>query len=95
MSDKVLPLPMRDNRGEAMDRYPSGEHDDPCIICGRPVDRRKNPWMLHVVDGGASVHVPDAPGPKPTSDLGWHPIGSDCLRRHPELRAAARRMKPV
>lgn len=60
-----------------------------CIICGKPC---KNPKYLvwEHLGGGTVVTMEEgkrlnAAG-KEGADLGGQPIGSDCLRKHPELR---------
>lgn len=72
--------------------------DYPCIVCGRVV-RAANPWMIRVVEGGGMALSPEYhqeydklgdPG-----DLNFYPIGPDCLRRHPQLRAYAVKCKEM
>lgn len=56
----------------------------PCIICNREV---KNPkFWIHIVDGGTKIIDPNQKWSDPNSDLGLHPVGSDCIRKHPQIR---------
>jgi hypothetical protein len=59
-------------------------HDTPCIICGRGV---KDPWKntVHVYWGFTAVTEEEAKELPSNGDLGLWPIGSDCLKKHPEI----------
>lgn len=68
-----------------------GESLGPCVICGKAI-KAPGKYFVHVMNGGDSVctsdedfYVDDA------GDLGLQPIGSDCLRRHPELKPYVRK----
>lgn len=64
----------------------------PCIICGRPVTRPR--YWLHEHEGGGTIVTQEEAATLDardraqgvSSDMGCWPIGSDCLRQHPELR---------
>lgn len=62
----------------------------PCIICGKAVTS-KHPKYLRVVEGGSYAVLPEFQGDYDgdPGDLGFYPIGSECLRNHPELRPYA------
>lgn len=64
------------------DRATGGQ--SPCVICGRGVDQPDT--LLELVDGGDVACLPGTADVDLPSYLGLHPIGSDCLHRHPELR---------
>jgi hypothetical protein len=66
------------------------EGDSPCIVCGKDVTT-PNPQFLHIVYGDTIID-PAVVWPDQDSDLGWHPVGSGCLRRHPQLKQYARRL---
>ncbi len=60
----------------------------PCLICGRPVKspRAKSVHVFYgnlVVTGEEANLIYDEEGEG--GDLGYYPIGSDCLKKHPEL----------
>lgn len=55
-----------------------------CCLCYAPV-RSKPGGYLRVVEGGARFADPTEPEDT-NDDLGLWPIGSGCLRKHPELR---------
>jgi len=64
-----------------------GIPDSPCVVCGRPCPNPR--FMLHYWDGGYAVTEQEAQAldrDDPGGDLGMYPIGSDCLRKHPELK---------
>ena len=57
----------------------------PCVVCGKHIPEPK--YMVHLVEGGSHALHPDfEPYDRPEADLGWYPLGADCLRQHPELR---------
>ena len=58
----------------------------PCVVCGKYI--AKPTFMVHVGLGGSHLLDHDD-NSEPNSDLGGYPIGSDCLRNHPELHAYA------
>ncbi len=59
----------------------------PCVVCGRAC---KNPvWMLHLWGGNDAVTEDEASTLNPNADMGMYPVGSDCLRKHPELKPYA------
>lgn len=84
----MIPLVRSPQHGRNADRCK--ENEEPCVICGRPVkDGRATAWV-HVHQGGSSVVTEEeAKTLDPASDLGCWPVGSDCLRRHPELNPYA------
>ena len=63
----------------------------PCVVCGIPVTRPR--FVCHVIEGGGvalhpedeALYVPDG------GDMCCQPVGTDCLRRHPELKPYASR----
>lgn len=63
----------------------------PCVICGSPV-KAPGKYFVHMMEGGWSICTPDedANVDEP-SDLGLQPIGSQCVRAHPELKPYIRK----
>lgn len=67
----------------------------PCIVCGKPITKARQAhcaWLR--IHGGGALVVTDAEAARmgEAADLGAHPVGDDCLRRHTELRPYAQRM---
>ena len=59
----------------------------PCYICAKPIREDRIKYMLHIhCGGGVAVTEAEAATLDEAGDLGCHPIGADCLRRHPELK---------
>jgi len=62
---------------------------DPCIICGRacpdPKHRVRFFWGSHVVTHEEAAEIIEEDGDD-RGDLNYYPIGSDCLRKHPEYK---------
>jgi hypothetical protein len=57
----------------------------PCFICKQGVDAKKARW-IHVHDGGSVAVTPaEAATMDPAADMGAHPVGPECMRKHPEL----------
>jgi hypothetical protein len=69
-------------------RYPSGT--TPCVVCAKPIKDGAAPY-LHLHHGGCAI-VTDAEADglnaagQDGADCGCWPIGSDCLRAHPEVK---------
>lgn len=57
-----------------------------CVICGLAMPKPK--FMCHVIEGGGvALHVEDeALYVSDGGDMNFLPIGSDCLKRHPEMK---------
>lgn len=60
-------------------------HQPPCVICGKPIIRRPR-YLVHLFSGDFVVTEAEADKLGPGGDLGLYPVGTDCLRRHPDLR---------
>ena len=77
------PSPDQIKRARSADAYP-------CVICGIPVTKPK--FICHEVYGGGwAVHPGDetvfaADKSLESGDLGCQPVGTDCLRRFPEMK---------
>lgn len=58
----------------------------PCVVCGIAVTKPK--FTCHLIDGGGTaLHRDDEDRYEPDGgDVGHYPIGTDCLRRHPEMK---------
>lgn len=57
-----------------------------CVICGRGI-KAENPPMVHLHDGGwCIVTEEEATALSPNADMGFYPIGPECLRKHPEIK---------
>lgn len=83
----MIPIPRSPNYHRNKSRPLRGKQRDalPCAICGLPVVNVR--YEVHVHNGGGSlVTDEEAAGMDPAGDLGFHPVGTDCVRAHPELR---------
>jgi hypothetical protein len=56
----------------------------PCIVCGKEVTKPK--YWLHVWYGTSAVLPSEIDGLEPGGDTGFYPIGTNCVRSHPELK---------
>jgi hypothetical protein len=67
-----------------MEVFPCTGGLSPCIVCGKPVVDPK--FMIHVHAGGTSaVTEEEAAQLGGQADLGLHPLGGECRRKHPAL----------
>jgi len=58
----------------------------PCVICGKAV-KAPGKYFVHMMNGGDSICTPDEDATvDEAGDLGMQPIGSRCVREHPELK---------
>ena len=82
----MIELPRSVNYGVNQDRYPCRGNQYECIVCGKPVNVPAKS-IVRVHDGGSAVVTnEEAETLDANADLGMHPVGQDCLRRHPELK---------
>src|SRR5580692_10234105 len=72
-------------RLQAPKRSLKGE-EYPCVVCGEPVPNPKN--YVHLVNGGGMLALPDEEV-ETSGDMGYYPIGTSCLRKHPHLKPYA------
>ncbi len=69
-----------------------GQAGLPCVVCGKAIEHPT--YEVECVDGSTSWCV--IPGTADVSDagyMGYHPVGVGCLRKHPELKPYAVRVK--
>jgi len=65
----------------------------PCLLCGRPVKLTSQTAWVHQHNGGASIVTEEeAAELDPRAEMGWWPIGPDCLKSHPELKPYVQRV---
>lgn len=78
----MIEIPYSPNHGANRDRC--GD-DYPCVVCGKAVKsaRRK---MVRMWWGTVLVTEAEALTLESAGDMGYYPIGSGCLLRHPELK---------
>jgi hypothetical protein len=80
------------NRWSVIDRTPNPHQAIHCLICGKPVIKPQ--WQIRVHDGGGTAvteteaEILNQLGHS-DADLGSWPIGTDCLKNHPELEPYA------
>lgn len=81
----MISVPYHPGHSKNSESRPDGS--DPCLICGKPIKYDKQRYTVHVHDGGASIVTEEeAATMDEAADLGCHPIGTDCLRQHPEIK---------
>ena len=81
----ALRIPENPRHGVNQRRYPCEGDESPCIVCGKALKEPR--WLLNVINGGHDIATDEPPGDiDEAGDLYWLPIGTDCLRRHPELK---------
>jgi len=83
----AIEIPFNDDFSEQMDR--TGSHGrSPCIVCGRQCPNPR--YMVHVHEGLLTIVTEEEATrlneDDPSGDMGMWPIGTDCLKKHPELR---------
>lgn len=65
-------------------QHKCGIDQEPCAICGKPVDGDQFAVMACVIDGGASWGDPNLPDGGDTAGgfMGFYPVGSGCARKY-------------
>jgi hypothetical protein len=96
-----IAVPYNDDHHEQCERTGAMRDGyEPCIVCGRAVNVGKNHWRVRVHDGGSRI-MHDTEADKlnelgfAASELGSHPIGPDCLKKHPEVKPYAVRVPSI
>lgn len=74
---------------------PGDEWLTPCYICGRIIDQRKPHTLVHFGFGGWHAVTEEENATNEAGDLGFWPVGSECLRQQPELRPYAVKRPPM
>ena len=61
----------------------------PCCICGRGITDERATTFLHDIGGGGGEYLHPSCEPDYVADgadMGFYPVGPDCLRRNPALK---------
>ncbi len=60
----------------------------PCVICGKAIKNTKVKHRIHMANDGENLlSIEEAEKDKEAwNEMGQWPIGTDCLRQHPELK---------
>jgi hypothetical protein len=92
----MIKIPVNDNYSEIEEAHPCKGDEYPCIICGKPV---KSPKYLVWVHMGGSHAVTEEEGIQLNqqghegADLGYYPIGANCLNKHTSLKPYVSKVK--
>jgi hypothetical protein len=79
----TIAIPISSGRSRNMERVKGDA--TPCVVCGKGIRANKQRYMVHVVNGGGMAALPGEIEDGEPGEMGWFPIGPDCLRSHPEL----------
>jgi hypothetical protein len=73
-------------------QYSMGDTTMPCVICGKAIEITPDTFMIYTYWGSHAVTGQESEtlqATDPGGDTGLHPIGRDCLKKHPELASYA------
>ena len=57
-----------------------------CIICSAKIkDLAEHKLWVRLVNGGGYIGTTEEAESNPDADLGYYPIGTDCLKSNPEI----------
>jgi hypothetical protein len=85
----MIQIPFSPRRDQNLHRHGHKEH---CFVCGKELKAGQRKQYLHVFYGSHAVTEEEAVALNdPAGDCYFFPIGTECLRRHPELKAYAQR----
>lgn len=92
----MIKINVNQNYELMQEKFPCKGNEIPCVICGKPCSNPKFYIWCHL-GGNFAVTAEEgellnAEG-KNNMDLGSHPIGTDCLRKHPELKPYSQKSK--
>ena len=65
------------------DKYHKANSFLACIACGRNTSKQGQSQGVWIVDGAAGIAHPDQPEMKDGGDMGWFPVGSECIKKVP------------
>lgn len=88
----MIEIPYNDKLIERNEKIYGCNDGTHCIICNKPVNTDKHPFWVRIVDNGY-IGTADEGEAEPAADLGYYPIGRDCLKHHPELEQYVDRRK--
>lgn len=84
----MIAIPYSPNFTENMQRRNTNTDALPCAVCGKSVTQPR--YWVHVHCGGAYIVTEEEAAELDTAaDMGFFPLGSDCRRKHLELRPYA------
>lgn len=87
----MIKIPYSPNYEKNAQRRNDDKDALPCAVCGKQVSKPR--WWVHVHMGGSHIVTDEeAAGLDPAADMYFFPLGSDCLRKHPELKAYAHKI---
>ena len=81
--DTMIKIPNNPNYSKNQERIKGDFY--PCLVCGKAVTTA-NPKMARMWNGDTLVTDEEALDMNSSGDMGYYPIGSECLRNHPELK---------
>lgn len=85
----MIEIPYNNKRIEQNEERYGCNDGTHCIICNAPVNPDQRVTYFVRVIASTDIGTPEEAKKDPSADMGWYPIGNDCLRRHPELRPYA------
>jgi hypothetical protein len=78
-------ISLKSNRDKNRAKITADSGESPCYLCGRGVNITNPHYMIHI-GGGGTLAVNDAAAAQNLEgEMGWFPIGSECLRQNKAL----------
>jgi len=78
----MIAIPFHPNFSSNLEKVKHNEL--PCVVCGKSIATPRK-WV-RVVNGGCWIGTNQEGESEPAGDMGFFPIGADCLRNHPEIK---------
>jgi hypothetical protein len=88
----MIEIPMSPHYGKNLQTWNSADAL-PCVVCGKTVRNPKH--YVHFWTAAYAVMESEVPSLDVSGDMGHYPVGSDCLRQHPELKPYVQDAKRV
>lgn len=65
------------------DKYHDAKTFLACIACGRNTSKQGESKGVWIVGGGAWIGHPEQPEINDGGDMGWFPVGTECIKKVP------------
>ena len=89
----MIDAPRTDRYQFNLGRFPAGDDQYPCAVCGKPLRRHKVRFWVCVLDDRVLSRLESWRTPR--DYVTWEAVGADCLRRTPVLRDYVSTVRPT
>lgn len=82
----MIAIPYNQKLIDKNEKHVGSNVGDACIICSAKIKNLDNHKLwVRIVNGGGYIGTVTEAEAEPSADLGYYPIGADCLKNNPAL----------